>query len=101
MRTIPLKISSSGQLLLAHPLAKAGAEHLIYAITGVPFGVPVLSVVLQANKICFAHSLDDEGAWTYAWDDIKNLPQGAIINRYRRDAKIQPCKPTSTLQPAI
>lgn len=78
----------------AHPLAKPGSDHLIYAITGIPEDVSVAKVAMQANKICFAHSLGDESAWTYAWDEIKDLPQGAIINRYRRDTKIQLCKPT-------
>jgi len=94
MRTVPLKISVSGMLCPAHPLAKPGSDHLIYAITGIPEDVSVAKVAMQANKICFAHSLGDESAWTYAWDEIKDLPQGAIINRYRRDTKIQLCKPT-------
>jgi hypothetical protein len=86
MHTVNLKISVSGALLLAHPGAKPGPEHLIYAISNVPADVPAAQVARQVSRVCLAHPHDDVAAWSYDWAELAHLPQGAIINRYRRAA---------------
>jgi hypothetical protein len=84
MRTITLKITNSGMLTLAHPLAKAGPEHLIYAITDVPADVAPGDVARQACKVALVGRHDDAAAWTYAWPEIAGKPHGSIINHYPR-----------------
>jgi hypothetical protein len=86
MRTVTLKIAVNGALLLAHPHAKPGPGHLVYAINGVPADVPVAQVVRQVSRVCLAHPHSDVAAWSYDWAELAHLPQGAIINRYRRGA---------------
>jgi hypothetical protein len=86
MRTVTLKIAVNGALLLAHPHAKPGPEHLVYAINGVPVDVPAAHVVRQVSRVCLAHPHSDVAAWSYDWAELAHLPQGAIINRYRRTA---------------
>lgn len=82
-RTVNLKIAASGALLLAHPGAKPGPEHLIYAINNVPADVPPAQVARQVARVCLAHPHSDVDAWSYEWAELAHLPQGAIINRYR------------------
>ena len=86
MRTVTLKIAANGTLLLAHPHAKPGPEHLIYAINGVPADVPAAQVARQVSRVCLAHPYSDVSAWSYGWAELAHLPQGAIINRYRSAA---------------
>ena len=86
MRTVNLKIAASGALLLAHPGAKPGPEHLIYAINNVAADVPAAQVARQVSCVCLAHPHSDVAAWSYDWAELARLPQGAIINRYRRAA---------------
>jgi hypothetical protein len=83
-KTIKLKITSGGTLAFAHPLAEVGSKHLTYAITKVPTTISMEDCALQANKVCFVHSLGDESAYTYDWAELAGKPQGAVINRYPR-----------------
>ena len=85
-RTVNLKIAASGALLLAHPSAKPGPEHLVYAITSVPADVPHEQVARQVSRVCLLHQHSDVAAWSYEWAELAHLPQGAIINRYRSAA---------------
>lgn len=85
-RTVTLKIAASGALLLAHPHAKPGPEHLVYAINNVPGDVQPAQVARQVSRVCLAHPHSDVAAWSYEWSELAHLAQGAIINRYRRAA---------------
>jgi hypothetical protein len=80
-RTVTLKIAASGALLLAHPGAKSGPEHLVYAINNVPADVPPAQVARQVSRVCLAHPHSDVAAWSYEWAELAHLPRGAIINR--------------------
>ena len=86
MRTVNLKISAGGALLLAHPGAKPGPERLIYAINNVPADVTPAQVARHVSRVRLAHPHDDLAAWSYEWAEMAHLPQGAIINRYGRAA---------------
>ncbi len=86
MRTVTLKITSGGGLALAHPYAKPGPDHLIYAINNVPDDVLPAQVVRQVSRVCLAHPYSDIAAWSYEWAELAHLQQGALINRYRRAA---------------
>lgn len=82
MSTVNLKIAVDGTLLLAHPGAKPGPEHLIYAINNVPIDTQPASVARHVSRLCLAHAHDDLAAWSYDWAELAGKPQGAIINRY-------------------
>lgn len=84
MHTVTLKITSGGGLSLAHPLAKPGPAHLIYAINNVPTTVTPAQVARQVSRVCLAHPHSDITAWSYEWAELAHLPKSAIINRYRR-----------------
>jgi hypothetical protein len=86
MRTVTLKIAVNGAVQLAHPHAKFGPENLVYAINGVPADVLAAQVVRQVSRVYLAHPHSDPAAWSYDWAELAHLPQGAIINRYRRAA---------------
>lgn len=86
MHTVNLKISASGALLLAHPHAKPGPEHLIYAINNVPNDVAPAAVAQQVSRIALWHAHSDVAAWSYEWADLAGLPAGRIVNRYRKAA---------------
>ncbi len=83
MHTVKLKISTSGAIVLTDPDAKPGSVQMVYAINGVPAEVTPAAVARRCAGICFAHSIYDDGAWAYDWQQLANLKPGAIVNRYR------------------
>lgn len=83
MNTVNLKITSGGSLVLTHPHAKHGPDHLIYAINNVPDNVLPAQVAQQVSRVCLVHPHDDASAWSYDWAELAHLKQGAIINRHR------------------
>jgi hypothetical protein len=86
IRTVNLKIAASGALLLTHPHARPGPEHLVYAINAVPADVLSSQVARQVSRVCLAHPHNDLGSWSYDWAELAHLTQGAIVNRYRSAA---------------
>ncbi len=83
MRTINLKINAGGGLSLAHPEAKPGPSHLIYAIRNVPETVSAADCIRQCSRVTLFHAHDDPAGWVYEWSDLAELRQGAIVNRYK------------------
>lgn len=83
MRSVKLKISVGGALLLAHPHAKPGPEHLIYAINNVPRATAPAAVARHVARLALVHPHSDVTAWSYEWADLAHLPAGRIVNRYR------------------
>ena len=87
MRTVNLKISDTGATLLAHPGAKPGpGDRMIYAINNVPSDVTAGQVALKVSHVCLMHNYDDLASWSYEWAELANVPDGTIINKYRREA---------------
>lgn len=84
MKHVNLKISATGTLCAANPLAKAG--YPIYRIEQVPDSLPISSVILKLNRIILAHPTEGAENWVYQWPEIERLPDGAVINRYRKQA---------------
>lgn len=84
MKTVKLRITSTGSLMLANPMAATGSKNLTYAIVNVPDDVAGSAVLRQASKICFAHAHDDDEAYSYDWSDICDKKAGEIINRYKK-----------------
>ena len=65
MRTVNLKITSGGRMVVARPGAAPGPQNLTYQINNVPDDVPAQAVAQQANMICFAHPHNDPSACVY------------------------------------
>ena len=85
MKTVKLRITSTGALMLANPMAEAGSKNLTYSINNVPDDVVPSAVLSQASKVCFAHHHKDDSAYQYDWAEIKDKKRGAIINRYPKN----------------
>ena len=79
MHTVNLRIACNGALLLCHPGAKPGADHLIYAVRGVPDDVAPAAVQRQADRICMVGSSLDPAHWSINWADIAGKPQGYVL----------------------
>jgi len=86
MRTVNLKSSDTGAMLLTHPGAKPGPSRMIYAINNVPSDVTAGQVAMKVSHVCLMHNHSDLSAWSYEWAELANVPAGTIINKYRREA---------------
>lgn len=80
-RTVKLRLTTSGALVLAHPYAEVGPESSVYAVQDVPMDVPSSQVVQHVSRLALLHPRADVSAWTYAWPDLAPKPPGAVINR--------------------